>query len=176
VNHDCERLFFLRTKKHPLQERHEILLFSVPGMETMTNKDPTMSIDTQSSEYLLLFRSTDWDKDLSPRDLQRIMSETMAWFDGIRQQGKHIGAQPLFGEGRTVSGKKGRTVADGPFAESKEAVAGYLLLAASDMEEAVQIAKGWPLLEFGGTVEIRPVAPECASFARIREEMSHATA
>ena len=135
-----------------------------------------MSTDTESSDYMLLFRSTNWDKDLSPRDLQRIMSETMAWFDRIREQGRHKGAQPLFGEGRIVSGKKGRTVADGPFAESKEAVAGYLLLAARDFDEAVEIARGWPLLECGGTVEIRPVAPECPGFVRIREELSHATA
>jgi hypothetical protein len=135
-----------------------------------------MSTDTQSSEYMLLFRSTDWDKDLSPQELQRIMSETMAWFERIRQQGKHRGAQPLFGEGRTVSGRKGRIVADGPFVESKEAVAGYLLLAASDLDDAVKVAKGWPLLEYGGTVEVRPVAPECPGFLRIREELSHATA
>jgi hypothetical protein len=125
---------------------------------------------------MLLFRSTDWDKDLSPQELQRIMSETMAWFERIRQQGKHRGAQPLFGEGRTVSGRKGRIVADGPFVESKEAVAGYLLLAASDLDDAVKVAKGWPLLEYGGTVEVRPVAPECPGFLRIREELSHATA
>jgi hypothetical protein len=135
-----------------------------------------MSTNTQSSEYMLLFRSTDWDKDLSPQELQRIMSETMAWFERIRQQGKHRGAQPLFGEGRTVSGRKGRIVADGPFVESKEAVAGYLLLAASDLDDAVKVAKGWPLLEYGGTVEVRPVAPECPGFLRIREELSHATA
>jgi hypothetical protein len=138
--------------------------------------DQNMNTTANSSEYLLLFRSTNWDKNLSPAEMQRIMGETMAWFERLRRQGKLKAAQPLFEEGKIVSGKQGRSVADGPFAESKEAVGGYLLLATDTLEEAVEIAKGWPLLECGATVEVRPVAPECPSFLQIREQMAHATA
>jgi hypothetical protein len=79
-------------------------------------------------------------------------------------------------EGRTVSGKKGRSVADGPFAESKEAVGGYLIVQASDLEEAVAVAKGYPCLDYGGIVEVRPVVEECPTFQRVKEQLGQATA
>jgi hypothetical protein len=68
---------------------------------------------------------------------------------------------PLQNQGKIVSGKQGRTVADGPFAESKEAIGGYFFLQVADMNEAVEIAKQCPGLEFGAQVEVRPVAEMC---------------
>ena len=52
----------------------------------------------------------------------------MAWFKRLTEQGKAIAGNPLEREGKIVSGKNGRVVADGPFAESKEAIGGYFLL------------------------------------------------
>ncbi|MDZ4287405.1 MAG: YciI family protein [Prosthecobacter sp.] len=127
---------------------------------------------TPTSEYMVLFRSTGWDQNLSPEEMQKIMSQTMAWFERLQRQGKMKAAQPLFEEGKVVSGRKGRTVADGPFAESKETIGGYLLLTVDTLEEAVAIAQEWPLLECGCTLEVRPVAPECPTFKRIKEEMT----
>jgi hypothetical protein len=85
---------------------------------------------SNESQYLLLSRSTDWDRDLSAQEMQRIVNETIAWFERPRQQGKVKAAQPLYKEGKIFSGNKGRSVADGPLVESKEAVGGYLLLIA----------------------------------------------
>lgn len=121
-------------------------------------------------EYMLLFRTTGWEQELSPEEMQTIVSETMAWFERLTEQGKMKAAQPLFDEGKIISGKKGRQVADGPFAESKETIAGYLVLKVETMEEAVSIAQAWPMLECGCALEVRPVAPECPSFKRILEE------
>jgi hypothetical protein len=74
------------------------------------------------------------------------------------QQGKAKGGQRLAHEGKIVSGKRERTVTDGPFAESKEAVAGYILLQVDNLNEAVEIAKEWPILEIDGvSIEVRPV-------------------
>lgn len=86
-----------------------------------------------------------WDKGLSPEEIQKIMSRANAWFDRYSRQGKVKAGQALAHEGKIVSGKKGRTVTDGPFAESKEAIAGYVLLEVDDLDQAVEIAKGWPL-------------------------------
>jgi hypothetical protein len=69
-------------------------------------------------------------------------------------------------EGKIVSGKKGRTVADGPFAESKEAIGGYFYLQVADMEEALTIARQCPGLEYGAEVEVRPVAEQCGLMER----------
>jgi hypothetical protein len=48
-------------------------------------------------------------------------------------------------------------VADGPYAEAKDLVGGYTVLAAKDLEEATEIARGCPFLDVGGTVELRSV-------------------
>lgn len=125
---------------------------------------------------MLLFRGPHWDKGLSPEELQQLMDQVMAWFEGLKEQGKVKGGQPLGPEGRTISGKKGRPVADGPFAESKEAVGGYLLLQAASLEEAVAIAKSNPTLEYGITIEVRPVLEECPIFQRAKDRLAHATA
>src|SRR5262245_50852273 len=76
-----------------------------------------------------------------------------------RRQGQ--GWEPLFHEGKIVSQKRGRSVSDGPFAESKEAIGGFFLLEVGSLDEAAEIAKDFPALEYGATVEVRPVAPEC---------------
>ncbi len=135
-----------------------------------------MSIPSPTSEYMLLFRGPHWDKGLSPEELQQVMGQVMAWFEGLKEQGKVKAGQPLGAEGRTVSGKKGRPVADGPFAESKEAVGGYLLLQADNLGEAVAIAKTNPTLEYGITIEVRPVLEECPIFQRAKERLALVTA
>jgi hypothetical protein len=63
-------------------------------------------------------------------------------------------------EGKVLSGRK--AITDGPFAESKEAVAGYWIIQAESLEEAVEIAQGDPLLDYGHTVELRPILPDAS--------------
>ena len=135
-----------------------------------------MNTSTTKSDYMLLFRGPQWDEGLSPEELQQVMGEVMAWFDGLKDQGKVKAGQPLGDERRTVSGKRGRTVADGPFAESKEAIGGYLLLEADDLDEAVAIAEACPTLEYGVTIEVRPVLDECPIFKRAKERIALAAA
>src|SRR5580765_1251736 len=130
----------------------------------------------KQNEYLLLFRGSNWDKGLSPEQLQKSVDQFMGWFERLKQEGKVKGGQPLEREGKIVSGKNGRVVADGPFAESKEAIGGYFLLQVDDLDEAVEIAKQCPILEYGSTVEVRPVAEECPTFQRVRELLAEAAA
>jgi hypothetical protein len=131
-----------------------------------------MNTPTEKTDYLLLFRGTNWDKSLSPEQLQKVVTDWYAWFDGLMQTGKCTGGHPLQNEGKLVSGKKGRTVADGPFAESKEAIGGYFYLQVADENEAVAIAQKCPGLEYGAVVEVRPVAEMCSARARALEESS----
>ena len=79
-------------------------------------------------------------------------------------------------EGQIISWKKGQTVTDGSFAESKEAIGGYFLLRVKDRNEAVEIAQECPTLKYGLTVEVRPVAEQCPTFQRLKEQLAHATA
>ena len=119
-----------------------------------------MRIPTKS-EYMLLFRGTDWHKSLSPEEIQRVVNQMKAWFDRLTAEGKAKAGKPLFHEGKIVSQKRGRMLTDGPFAESKEAIGGFFLLEVGNLDEAAEIAKDFPCLEYGATVEVRPVAPEC---------------
>ncbi len=134
-----------------------------------------MNAETQNG-YMLLFRGTHWDKDLSPEEIQKMVGQWYAWFERLTQQGKCKAGHPLEREGKIVSSRTGRTVSDGPFAESKEAIGGYFLLQVDNIDEAVEIAKQCPGLDYGIDVEVRPVAEQCAARARANEALAHATA
>ena len=133
-----------------------------------------MSTQTTTSEYMLLFRGTHWDKNLSPEELQKVMGQWSAWFERLLQEGKIKSAHPLMDEGKIVTWKKGQTVADGPFAESKEAIGGYFLLEIGDLDEALRIAKECPALQYGMTVEVRPVAVQCPPLQKVNRQLSQA--
>src|SRR5215470_8487393 len=94
--------------------------------------------------YLLLFSGTEWYNGLSSEELQRVIGLTKAWIDRLIAQGKVKGGNGLERKRAVVSGKSGRVVLDGPFAESKEAIGGYLLLDVGTLEEAIAVAKTSP--------------------------------
>jgi hypothetical protein len=129
-------------------------------------------MSTEKSDYMLLFRGTNWDKELSPEQLQKVVSDWYSWFEGLMKEGKAIGGHPLQTQGKLVSGRKGRTVADGPFAESKEAIGGYFYLQVANEQEAIAIAQQCPGLDYGCVVEVRPVAEMCSARARALESES----
>ena len=135
----------------------------------ISNLSHPMTTTHSTSDYLLLFRGNDWDRSLSPAELQKAMGGFLGWFEKLSATGVLKSGQPLLDEARVVSGRNGRTVADGPFAESKEAVGGYFLITAGSFDEAVTIAQECPTLEYGGLVEVRQVASECPTFQRARQ-------
>jgi hypothetical protein len=133
---------------------------------------------TKAPEYLLLFRGNDWYKGLSPEEMQGVANKWMAWFKRLMDEGVCLAGQPLEREGKVVSGKNGRVISDGPFAESKEAVGGYFLLRVNTMDEAVAIAKECPGLAYGIQVEVRLVREQCPMMeqAGVTYETASATA
>ncbi len=87
----------------------------------------------------------------------------MAWFNRLKDQGTVTAGNPLEHEGKIVSGRNGRVVSDGPFAESKETIGGYFLLKLDTLDEAVAIAQQCPGLPITASAsEVRPVAEACA--------------
>ncbi len=112
------------------------------------------------SEFVLLYRNTQQahrQTMQSPEEAQQSMTRWRAWFKDMTDKGKlkSIG-QPLERTGKVVEGKK-KTVTDGPYAEAKDVIGGYSLIEARDLEQAAQIASACPILEIGGSVEVRPV-------------------
>ena len=129
-----------------------------------------MSTKQATSEYLFLFRGTDWHQSLSGEEIQKKLERFTAWFERLRREGKVKTGLPLEHKGKIVAGTK--SVTDGPFAESKEAIAGFFIIQADSIEEAVEIAKGCPGLDNGQTVEVRPIGlePGELQFAREKEQ------
>ncbi len=126
-----------------------------------------MNPQRSTNEHLLI-RGTHWSAGLSPAELQRVMTDFYAWVEGLSASGIHRGAQPLMEEGKVVSGALGSSVTDGAFAESKEAIAGYFLLAVADQDEAVRIAQACPILAYGAQIEVRPIADLCRPMAEVK--------
>ena len=135
-----------------------------------------MSTSDNKPEFILFFRDSNWDKGLSPEETQNALSKFIGWMEELTSKGILKAGQPLEHEGKLVSGKRGKNVADGPFAESKEAVGGYFLLQVDDLDAAVEIAQGCPLLEFNSVIEVRPVAAVCPTIKRVNEKLALATA
>ena len=129
-----------------------------------------MTAKTTTSEYLLIFRNTGWHKDLSPEKIQENMARFTAWFERLSNEGRFKGGGPLAHDGKTVAGRN--VVTDGPFAESKEAIAGFFIIQADSLEQAVETAKGCPGLEFGQTVEVRAMVSEPYELQIAREKMA----
>ena len=115
--------------------------------------------------YMLIFRNTDWHNGLSAEEMQQVATKWMDWFKTLKDQGVVTTGNPLEAEGKVVSGKNGKIVADGPFAEAKEAIGGYFLLNVASMDEAVTVAQQCPGLPYGAKVEVRPVAEACPLLA-----------
>lgn len=127
------------------------------------------AIKMNDDGYLMLLHTTEWWKELGREELEKCLAQNHAWLEQLMASGKVKSGQALARSGAMVSGKHGRHVTDGPFAESKEVVGGFLLLNVETLEEAVAIAKTAPYLGFGGSVEVRPLTNICASETRLEE-------
>lgn len=108
-------------------------------------------------KFLYLFRNDPTVlKSLSPEQMERRLKRTLEWIESLRMKGHFQGGVRLEGEGRVIRGTS-RTVSDGPYVESKDMVGGYLLIEAGDLDQAMALTEGCPLVE-GGSVEVRPVS------------------
>jgi hypothetical protein len=105
-----------------------------------------------------------WDR-LPAAERQRVKQETDALVVDLTQSGQLKSAAILQGgyTARTITRKRGEfLLTDGPFAETKEVLAGFQLVECDSIEEATAIAQRFPGLQLGFTLEIRPVGESCA--------------
>src|SRR5262245_12788049 len=107
------------------------------------------------SEYVFLYRGGEAGR--SPERIQQMMQKWMAWFKDLAEKG-HVRNQghPLERVGKLVKGSQ-KTVVDGPFVEAKDVIGGYSVIEARDLDQAVELSKGCPILENEGAVEVRPI-------------------
>jgi hypothetical protein len=104
-------------------------------------------------KFVYLFLGVD-DSRLSPDELRQQTQRRIAWVQELSKGGHFHSNGRLEPAATTVSGKA-KSVTDGPFAEAKDVVGGYLVVTAESHEQAVELAKGCPIFECGGRVEVR---------------------
>ena len=111
------------------------------------------------SQYLYLYRAHPAARSdaMSAERAQQNMQRWMAWMQELDAKG-HLKdrGQPLEHGGKVVTGES-KTVTDGPYAETKDLVGGFSLVEARDIEQAVELSRGCPILAVGGSVEVRPI-------------------
>ena len=94
----------------------------------------------------------------SPEQMQASIKQWQDWIGSIAAQGKFVSTNRLSSVGSKVL-KPNHIITDGPYAEIKEIVGGNIIVKANNMDEAVKMAEGCPILHVGGHVEVRAVIP-----------------
>ena len=112
-------------------------------------------------EYALIMRHEDGMKVASPEQMQVWMKQTQDWICSIAAQNKFVGGTGLsFDDARVITNKSSKKlVTNGPFGDIKETIGGLITVRADSVEEAVEFAKGCPVLQGeGNSVEVRKIA------------------
>lgn len=108
-------------------------------------------------EFMMIFRNekNEGGEMPSAEQMQVVMKQWQDWIRGIVEKGNYSSTNRLNSEGKIL--KPNNVVTDGPYAEAKEMVGGYLIVKANSLEEAVEMAKSCPNLFYDGNVEVRSV-------------------
>ncbi|HEU5080378.1 MAG TPA: YciI family protein [Opitutaceae bacterium] len=112
------------------------------------------------SPFLLLFRNAgpDAHAHLNEQERADLTKRWNDWYGRLEAEGKVSTGAPLALNGRVVTGRVGNVVTDGPYAEAKEIVGGFVILTVANLDEATEIARQVPGLAIDLTVEVRPIA------------------
>ena len=111
-------------------------------------------------EFLMVFRNDadTTNRPLSPEQLQSLMKPWQDWIGNIAAQNKlSSSGNRLEGEGRVV--KPNNVITNGPYVEIKETIGGYIIVKANSLDEAAALSEGCPILNVGGSVELRAIVP-----------------
>ena len=111
-------------------------------------------------EFALIMRHEDGMKVASPEQIQNWMKQTMDWIGGIAAQNKFVSGTGLpFDDARVIKLTNAKPiVTNGPFGDIKETIGGFIIVRADNVEEAVEFAKGCPVLQGeGNSMEVRKI-------------------
>ena len=110
------------------------------------------------ANFMYLFRHNHAAlRSMSPEQMQHLTKKWMGWADTLKKNGHFKQAGERLDEAGKVVRGKSKIITDGPFVEAKDSIGGYMLVEAKDLAQAVELAKGCPILEGDGSVEIRPI-------------------
>ena len=118
------------------------------------------------SEFVYLFRTSEAQQREAMGTPERAQKSMQKWLSWIRElEAKdHLKSpgQPLAMQGKVVRGQE-HPISDGPYAEAKDLVLGFMVIEARDLAHAAQLATGCPIAIGGGSVEVRPVGMSSAA-------------
>ncbi|XLS29686.1 YciI family protein [Flavobacteriaceae bacterium M23B6Z8] len=135
-----------------------ILMFLTVLSGTVFANANSFSNELEDSEFMLIFRmEASEDYQPSQEELDQMLAQWGGYIGGIASQGKLVRTNELSFQGAVV--KADKSVTPGVYASDKVVVGGYMIIKASSLEEAQEIAKKCPILLMGGSVEIRGVVP-----------------
>ncbi|AOS43477.1 YCII-related domain protein [Lacunisphaera limnophila] len=119
-----------------------------------------MSTSATVPNYMFLFREPLSPPELAPDQMQQSFQRWLDWVAAMRAKGQYVAGEPLEPTpGRVLRGAPVVAVTDGPYAEAKEVIGGYMVIRAASLVEAEAIARDCPGLADGGSVEVRQVMP-----------------
>ena len=106
-------------------------------------------------QFMMIFRNA-YNPEFkpSPEQMQASIKQWQDWIGGIAAQGKFVSTERLGFSGKIV--KKGEVI-DGPYVELKEMVGGFIIVKENSLDDAIELAKGCPIIHIGGNVEVRDV-------------------
>jgi hypothetical protein len=111
------------------------------------------------SEFVFLYRSTPEQQREAigtPERAQQSLTTYRTWIEKLEAAGNlKASGRPLDPDGRVV--RPNRVVIDGPYIEVKDLVLGFIIVEARDLDEAIELAHGCPIVQGGGSIEVRPV-------------------
>lgn len=118
-----------------------------------------------SQFMLLLYNNPANYTNMTSQEGQKVMEKYMAFGQKLRKNNMYISSHKLADEpGRVLRNRSGKTVStDGPYSETKEWLGGYYFIEAPNYEAAVEASRDCPILEHGGTVEVREVDARVAA-------------
>lgn len=106
-------------------------------------------------KFILLYRNDKNQPNPSPEQMQEVLQSWNKWEGKLKEGGNYVGGDALGFQGRTITPNGTHT--DGPYAEIKELIGGYNMILAKDLEHATELTKGCPILDMGGTIEVRDI-------------------
>jgi hypothetical protein len=112
-------------------------------------------------KYMLLICVAE-DVQLTPAEGAEMERATLAWVDEMEGRGVRLQGAPLqpVSDATTVRVRQDEVlISDGPFAETKEQIAGFDILECTDLDQAIEVAAKHPVARIG-TIEVRPFWPD----------------
>jgi len=104
---------------------------------------------------LFLIQDIEEVDNMTPEELQKDIEDHTRWVEELAKKGQYKSGEPLLSDSRMVNASQIQS--DGPYIESKEAISGYFIILADDIEAASKIAQTCPAVVAGSKMLVRPV-------------------